>query len=256
MARTTWLRGLLLGITALVLTVAGCSGGGDQSPAPTPTSPPASQPTFVNGTTAPDGGSVRVTGQGVSQITDGRGGAMVSFGVMVENTSTNWVATGTKLTVTFAKDSGAPVEDQIEHGQYSAHATFPQQRTGIGAAIYVSSPGTTRIAVQIGASIWYPRSNAAFAEVTTADVATRRGTRFTTVTFAMTSAYHQTLGYLFLYFIFRDQAGQLIGGAGGGGEGYPCSSVPPGTSKCTSYLYSPFPAGTVDARTEVYVNGI
>jgi hypothetical protein len=254
MRRSTWLRWLVLGNVLLALTAAACTGRGHEQPTPTPSA--TSQPAPVTGATAPDGGRLRVTEQGLSQINDSAGKVMVSFGVLLENTSTNWVATSTKLTVTLADDSGAPVEDRVEHGQYSVYSTFPQHRTGLGAQIYVGSPGATRIAVQIGTSTWYPRTNPGFAEVASADVQTRHRTGSATFTFALTSAYHQTVTGRYLYIIFRDQAGKLIGGAGGGGDvTRPCDAVPPGRSRCTTGILYPLPAGTVDARTEVYVNG-
>jgi hypothetical protein len=206
--------------------------------------------------TAPDGGRLRVIEQGLSQIKDSSGKPMISFGVFLENTSTNWVATGTKLTVTLADAAGAPVEDQVGHGQYSVYSTFPQRRTGLGAQIYVGSAGATRIAVQVASSTWYPRTNPGFAEVTTADVQTRRTAGSATFTFAVTSTYRQAVTGRYLYIIFRDQAGKLIGGAGAGGDvTRPCDSVPPGRSRCTTGILFPLPAGTVDARTEVYLNG-
>jgi len=75
----------------------------------------------------------------VSPIQDGNGKAMVSFGVILENTSHEWIATQTKVTMTFAQDSGAPVEDQIElQVQRLCRAPAAPHRDGL-TAIYVSS---------------------------------------------------------------------------------------------------------------------
>jgi hypothetical protein len=119
MRRSTWPRWPVLGNALLALTGAACTGAGHEQPTPTPSA--TSQLALVTGVTAPDGGTLRVTEQGLSQIKDGAGKLILSFGVLLQNTSTNWVATGTKLTVTLANDAGPPVEDRVEHGQYSVY---------------------------------------------------------------------------------------------------------------------------------------
>lgn len=252
MPRSSWLRWLALGDAVLVLAVAGCTGGGGK-PKPTPT-PSLTSQAPVPGVTAPDGGVVRVTEQGLSQIKDSHGKAMVSFGVILANTSTNWVANNTKLTVELTNASGAPVEDRIEHGQYTAYATFPQHRTGLGAQVYVGTPGATRIQVRAGSSTWVPRTNPLLAEITAAGVRTQRESGSATFNFALTSAYHRTVNGLYVNLVFRDQGGRLIGGAGGDLTRF-CDAVPPGKSTCSTGTIYPLPAGTVDSHTEVYVNG-
>jgi hypothetical protein len=197
---------------------------------------------------------LRVTEQGLSQIKDSNGKAMVSFGVILQNTSTNWVANNTKLTVVLTKASGAPVEDRVEHGRYSAYATFPQHRTGVGAQVYVDAPGATRIQVRVGSSTWAPRTNPLLAEITAADVRTQRETESTTFNFALTSAYRRTVIGRNVNIMFRDQGGRLIGGAGLDLT-RDCAPVPPGKSTCSTGTTSPLPAGTADSRTEVYVSG-
>lgn len=251
MLRSAWPRWLALGNALLALTVAGCTDGGDGRPTPTPS---LTSQVPVPGVTAPDGGRLRVTEQGLSQIKDSNGKAMVSFGVILESTSTNWVADDTKLTVTLTDGSGAPVEDQVEHGQYSVYATFPQHRTGLGTQVYVGAPGATRIQVQVGSSTWVPRTDPRLAEITAADVQTQHKTGSATFSFALTSAYHRTVNGRYVNIIFRDQGGQLIGGAGLDLT-RTCDSVPPGKSMCSTGTIYPLPAGTVDSGTEVYVNG-
>jgi hypothetical protein len=252
MLRFTWLRWLALGDAVLVLAVAGCTGGGGKSkPKPTPS---LTSQAPVSGVTAPDGGTLRVAEQGVSQIKDSYGKAMVSFGLVLENTSTNWVASDTKLTILLTKASGAPVEDKVEHGQYSAYVTFPRHRTGLGAQVYVDAPGATRIQTRIGSSTWAPRTYPLFAEITAADVRTQRKTGSATFSFALTSAYHRAVDGRYVNIIFRDQGGLLIGGAGGDLT-RDCDPVPPGKSTCSTGTTSPLPAGTVDSHTEVFVSG-
>ncbi len=71
-----------------------------------------------------------------------------------------------------------------------------------------------------------------------------------TFTFTVTSTYHRAVTGRFLYLIFRDQSGQVIGGAGGGGDvGRPCDSVSPGPSRCTTEVLSPLPPGLCNRGT-------
>jgi hypothetical protein len=253
MLRFTWLRWLALGDAVLVLAVAGCTGG-KPKPTPTPT-PSLTSQAPVEGVTAPDGGTLRVTEQGVSQIKDRNGQVMVSFGVIVENTSRNYLANNTKLTVRLTKASGVPVVDRVEHGQYTAFVTFPQHRTGLGAQVYVGAPGTTRIQVRVGPSTWAPRGNALFADIAASDVRTQHTPGSTTFSFALTSAYRRTVTGRYVNVILRDRSGLLIGGAGLGIT-RDCAAVPPGKSTCSIGTNYPLPAGAVDSRTEVYVSGV
>jgi hypothetical protein len=254
MLRSTWSRWLVLGNALLALTAAGCTGGGGTGDGKSTPTPSQTSQVPVAGVTAPDGGKLRVAEQGLSQIKDSYGKAMVSFGVILESTSTNWVANETKLTVTFTDGSGAPVEDTVEHGQYSVYATFPQHRTGLGAQVYVGAPGATRVQVQIGSSTWVPRADPRLAEITAANVQTQRKTGSATFSFALTSAYQRTVTGRYVNIIFRKQGGGLIGGAGLALT-RPCDSVPPGKSTCSTGTNYPLPAGTVDSATEVYLNG-
>lgn len=249
MRRSTWLLPLASGNAVLLLAVSGCAGGGKSTPTPSQTSQAP-----VVGATAPDGGALRVTEQGLSRIKDGSGKAMVSFGVIVKNTSRNWVANGTKLTITLTDAAGAPVEDQVEHGRYGAYATFPQRRTGLGAQVYVGAPDATRIQVRVGPSTWVPQTNPLLAEITATDAQTRHGTGTTMFGFALASAYHRTVDGRYVDIIFRDQDGRLIGGAGLDLT-RTCGPVPPGRSTCSTGTIYPLPTGTVDSRTAVYVSG-
>lgn len=246
-----WSLVFVLGSTLLALTVAGCrqGGGGETTPtsAPSPTAP-------VTAATAPDGGTLRVAEEGISQIKDSTGKPMVSFGVVLESTSKTWIASGTAITVALADDSGKAVEDQIEHGKYSVHATLPQQKSGVGAQIYVGAPGATKLQVTIGTSTWYPKSYPGLAAITASAVKTQRKTDTATFSFALTSAYGRSVNGQFINIIFRDQSGRLIGGAGLDLT-KTCGTVPRGASTCTTGTTYALPDGTADARTEVYVDG-
>ncbi|MEV6843656.1 hypothetical protein [Actinoplanes sp. NPDC051411] len=235
----------------LAVGVAGCQNDNKEEPTPAPTTSAAAP---VSGTTAPDGGSVRVAEQGLSQITDGTGRPQVSFGIVLESSSKAWIATGTSVTIALTDASGKTIDDQIEHGKYQAHATQPQARTGLGGQIYVSAAGATKLRVNVGASTWYPKGYPDFAAITASKVRTERKGDSATYTFDLTSAYDRPVDGKYIDIIFRDEAGKLVGGAGVALTAT-CSSVPPGASSCTTGTKYPLPAGAADARTEVYVDG-
>ena len=144
----------------------------------------------------------------------------------------------------------------LQQATLTVDATFPQQRTGVGAQSRVHVSDAVRLTVQVVTSTWIPRSRpSGYAEITTGDVLTARGPGEYPAgfTFTVNSAYDHKLDSTYVSIIFRDRTGKLIGGAGRW-EYLPTDCYPPpGGSHCTADSRYPLPGGTDDSRTEVYV---
>ena len=256
--RSTSVRWVFLTSVLLSVSLAGCSSGDSrgQHPNASSASPPQDL-SPVQATGAPDGGKVRVAEEGISQIKDSHGSPMVSFGVVVESTSRNSIATGTKLSVTIMDVSGKQIKDTVENGRYKIYDTFPGHRAALGAQIHVGRSGAASIKVSISTSTWVPQAkDAAYSRIVVSDVNTRRNFDSWNAAFKLNlnSDYTRSVSGNDVNIIFHDKSGRLVGGAGGDLTQV-CDSVPPGHSTCLTGTSYPLPSSAIDQQTEAYVSG-
>ncbi|GAA0799275.1 hypothetical protein [Spirilliplanes yamanashiensis] len=217
-------------VGAVVLVVGGAVvwwRAGGSPPAETGCRLPAvGAPTAAAAPDAPDGGAVRVAERGFTQESrdldgepDGRADR-ISMGAVVENTSTR-VAYRTRVTFAVTAADGDPAADTRQRSWLVQEVPIilPGQRTAVGVAVLPTRDGdgaATRAAtmtVALAVTQWLPADG--FATVTAAAVpgaATRDDHGTGTVDYDATSAWCAPLKPRGTALVFRDRAGELVGG--------------------------------------------
>jgi hypothetical protein len=232
--------------------------GSEVSPAASPraalTATPAPAPM------APTGGEIRIVEQGLSPMWDGNEKEMVTYGIIVENTSRDWAAVKTQATIRVTDSGGKPLTDLT--GRTSTvireiGVILPGQRVGIGADTHVDRPGAVSILVEIGESTWLPPDNELIrvAKVTAGGVKTVRQDTGSAVSlgFTVDSEYPTILEKPSAQAIFRDSAGRIVGGTAPGRTN-PADRYGPGRSTGRIDATYGRPATTDDTQTEVYIS--
>jgi hypothetical protein len=253
---------------ALLASLAACTadGGSDEDP-PSPT-PTATVPaTFAE---PPDGAEVTVAETGFSATPSEEEAAdILSYGVVVENTSDEFVALDSTVSISLLDSDGNPIDeisgeptDQPARRQ-SVTRLLPGERIGFGGTVPHHGAEVADLAVDVETATWAPVAADRWwsQSITASDVTTQDTTGASVLRFAVDAAYTQEMvgGELVIggHFtaIFRDSAGAVVGGADcchDAGGNAPVE-VPPGQSEGQLTLDFGTPAGADDARTEVYL---
>ncbi len=256
-----WRVALAVTLALITLQFSAACTGGRTDPASTPSarvSAPAAPSTRA--TVASDGGGLRVVEQGLSTTRDAAGKEMITYGIIVENTSKELLAAATDVRIRLIDASGATITDLVAGGNEVVRkiaVLFPGQRAGIAADTYVDRSGTMELSVEIGDSTWLPAGDAdsGLAKLTTSDVKTKRAISgpAATITFTVYSEYQELLDDPSAQAIFRDSTGKIIGGTGPARTN-PRDQYRPGRSTGQINVKYGLPAGADDAQTEVYVS--
>ncbi|HEV8558279.1 MAG TPA: hypothetical protein VGR06_18050 [Actinophytocola sp.] len=166
------------------------------------------------GTSAPDGGSVRVLEQGFTQDADGA----VNMGALLENTSGD-VAYRTLVTfrlfdpahTELPESAGTPLRVEIP-------IVLPGQRIGTGSATYRSSVRVSSFEINLDRTAWVPRDSfgQGFAPVTGTYLRTARFQpripASVDIHYKETSANCRGLESRTTAVVFRNSAGKIVGG--------------------------------------------
>jgi hypothetical protein len=214
--------GWLAMLAAAVIT--GATAGCDPSPGPSP-SAACAVPTALAGTAgqpadAPGGGALRVTEKGFSQV--GSGGATVSLGAEVENTSKQ-VAYRARVTFAYADAQGKPAVAPGSTGlNLEIPMILPGQKIPVGAWSYVvktASGAFARVAaisVDLGSVNWVASDAAAFQKITASPQGIQRSEvngASGTLAYTMQWPFCRALTSRGVAMVFRDQSGAIVGGS-------------------------------------------
>jgi hypothetical protein len=244
----------MVSILAL-LGAAACDRSSEPAPSPHPTGP-------VRAALAPDGGVVRVVEQGFTTRTSRTGRPLVSYGFVLQNTSKAQAARDIVVLVTLTTASGASVTDYAISPKRNVGAILlPGQRIGVGWNSRVDTAGTTRVRLQVRSAIWTPAGALQRVNGRTLAVArlTADGVRTspapTTVSFTVHSEYPMTLDRVWAYVVYRDPAGNIVGGTNSRLSGrWITTAYPPGSSPGRLVDPNGPPARADLDRTEVYLS--
>jgi hypothetical protein len=239
-------------VAALVAAgLSGCTGTPhDDTADPEPTGkPPYDAPA--------GGGEVRVADSGLSNTEDSAGEAMVSYAVVVENTSEQ-VAYLTEISIRLVDDSGEPVKDLVNGEQddvsRAVYVLLPGATAALGATTYVEHAGVADLEIGVGDSQWWPADGPKqFAEITVDEVtAEPDGSDGATVGYTAESGYEQQPDACAVQAVFRDSAGKVVGGSNAGDVASP--QCPPRGSPGEISVGYGLPSGIDLSKTEVYVD--
>ncbi|SPT59983.1 hypothetical protein [Actinomadura madurae] len=235
-------------------TIAGCGGTSEpvaETPTATPTTPEA--PYTMSG----HNGQIRVVERGLSMIEKEGDFPRLSYGVILENLNTRAVAFPL-LTLDFIDAQGRSVTEGVDRTLTDVRI-LPGSRYGVGGTIPFVRPGkVVDIEVEISESVWTTeRSQGRFTALRASDVRTQRdfpSEPQATLRFTVESGFTKPLPSMKVWGIFRDASGRIIGGVDDLGQLESFRDVPPGRAPFQLIAEDGLPAGTVDERTEIYVN--
>jgi hypothetical protein len=205
---------------------------------------------------APDSGVVKVAEVGFSQYKH-KGRNMVSYGIILENTSPTYAALETTLVPKVVDASGQVIPDIVGvKPERTVRTILPGKRAALGVMIDSDLPTPSKITVEIGPSQWAPPVNDTwvYKALTASNIKVSRpsGDIEEYVNFTVTSEYEKSLDHLGANAIFRSADGTVVGGS----PGYRSDDLaaPSGQSQHRIALdVDTIPPTTDDAKTEVYL---
>jgi hypothetical protein len=245
---------------------------------PDPASPPTPSghgPADLPLAAAEDGGELRIVESGFTPITDVAGEPMVTWGLVVENTSRETAASVT-VNLDILDQHGDSLVTEISDYATTREISLvmPGQRAGIGDATYVTAPDVAEMSFRLDNPRWLPVANTVFpvAALTAGDIETSRedGRRVLmywdeegirpveaehgplVVQFRVESGYDRILDDPSAQAVFRDRDGTIVGGTHPGDTDL-WTTIPPGWSIQRIRTGDGPPASADLARTEVYV---
>ena len=184
---------------------------------------------------APPSPEIRVTEQGFSQTDTG-----TSYAAVLRNPSAKLAATDVEVTVNLLDDAGTVVSTETA----SVAAIPPDSEFGIGGTGYVEGEQVTRIQV---------RAKAAEGSEDSLELARADSIRIIDSEFSrdaraqITNSGRKRLSSIAdIFFVFRDDAGQVVGGA----QTFPNADIPPDSKAAVETTDVPKSA----TRAEVYVD--
>lgn len=264
-------RGLPAAGAVWLLVFAACNSGGSDSERPASSVPDS---VAAASDEAPDGGEVRVVEQGLSvfpgpaqpgtgytpeAVAAGQDHDVVSWGVVVENTS-DWVATYTDIAVDLV-DPGGAVTLRDRPGAETVVVLLPGERYGTGHTGMLTEGGEPAdLEVEIGPSEWVTADarGVEFAEITARGIETSNDERLRFVTaFAMESSY-STSRPVWATAVFRNADGEIIGGTSRANDTYgydPDRTAAPGRSSGEITISRTVPT-VDDTQSEVYLDPV
>ncbi|GHJ47899.1 hypothetical protein Cs7R123_52410 [Catellatospora sp. TT07R-123] len=221
----------------------------ERTPAPRPQAP-----------TAPDGGRVTVLESGFATV----GGNRVSIGAVLDNSSAQ-VAYRTRVTIR-ALDARGGSAVHPRSGELLVQEIpiiLPGQRIGVGAWAYLGDgPRFTKLTpvsvrIELGPSQWWPVADspqglpvvsAAFRGIRHYGGSPHDGV----AQYTATVDYCRPLAPRLVAALYRDRDGRLAGGSLNAAGALGHTACEPGAGGETLSLYDSMPAGTDEARTEIY----
>jgi len=223
---------------------------------------------------AADGGQLRIVESGFSPLTDVAGEPMVTWGLIVENTSQVTAAmVGVSVDILDAGGRSLVPETSDYAKSRGISRIMPGQRAGIGDAVYVTGPGVASVSFHLGDPQWLPTGmlQIPVAPLAASQVETSRymgsgtvpywdenGIRILSddqgllrITFRVESGYDSILGDPSAQAIFRNAQGAIVGGTAPG-DTDAWAIFPPGWSNQRIDVRDGPPATADLSRTEVY----
>jgi hypothetical protein len=260
---------LWLAVAGLVAALVACTSDGDGGPNP-PSATTFAPTSFPE---PPDGAELAVVETGFSQsprTTGDTDADLLSWGVVLENTSDQYVAFDGLVTVRLLDADGNPIDElsgepSDEPVQFLPALTrvLPGERVGFGNTVPHDGAEVAELAVEVETGSWQPVYEDFWwaHPITATDITAQRTSDGSTLGYTVDATYSEEMirGQLRIggHFaaIFRDGDGAVIGGAkcchGNGGE--VAVEVPPGQSQGELTLADGVPAAADDTRTEVYL---
>lgn len=240
---------LFLGCAIAALAMGGCTadpgtddGGKDSS---------AGEPADKSS----DGADVEVVDKAVTTTEDSSGTPMVSYAVIVENSSAD-IATATRLEVRLLDKAGDPVKDLVADNDVfntAANLVMPGEKQAVTNATYNEGGEVASIEVKASGTAWYSGDDERFSAVTAGDVTVETsGGDEAKISFRAESAYEDELSTVATYAVLRDADGKLLGGTAPN-DAEP-TAYEPGSSDGTIEVSSGLPPKWDADATEVYVD--
>jgi hypothetical protein len=209
----------MTGLIAILLAVAGCAG---PSPSPSAVTSPATptivataaptlQPSAAGSATLDDPPlAIELVAGGYTGFPDEAGG-FASYGAILRNPNTSWSVQRAEVKIDFLDDSGTFIA-----GEEVVVTILPGQETAIGGQ--ASGAGAaSQMDVQLPDDLTAFMSRAATDEgFDVADVETVTGAGGLLTTGTLTSRFATPQSFVQVVAIHRDDAGTIVGGAGGG----------------------------------------
>lgn len=226
---------------------------------PMPSATASATPPVLINRAAWDGGSVEILESGFSTFTDSSGREFVTYGLVLTNTSTTYVATDVRIEIHVGETEKRPIFDEGAN-KYAVWRTVgiirPGQKSGIGAMVRGGLADWAEVHVKVHDARWLPPGHADFpaGDVAVTDVKTTRdaGRKQATLAFTVDSSYPAPVTWA-PEAILRDPNGKIIGGTGPRDSAPPKDGYPAGRSTGTIGPLS-FPPGVDDSRTEIHLS--
>jgi hypothetical protein len=262
---------LWLALAGPVAGLGACTadGGNDGGP------PPSPQPSAVTPTAfaePPDGAELAVaeTGFSVSPYEPDESAELLSYGVVIENPSADYLALDVAVDIRLLDADGHPIDeisgeraDDPEPRRQSITRLLPGEQIGLGRTVPHYGSEVADLEVDVEAASWSPVYDEFWWShpIAASDVTTQDTGDGAVLRFAVAAAYTDDTirGQLFIggHFtaVFRDGSGAVVGGADccHGTSGIVTVEVPPGRSEGQLTIEHGPPAQADETRTEVYL---
>lgn len=210
----------------LMSGLAGCGGADGKEMSSLPSTAEASPSVSLPYAKPPDGGRVRVAEKGFSVTTDGIGGSMISYGVVLENTSRYVPRFGVGVRVLNSagkaiRTGGNPSpERELGHSVSYIH---PGKQYGLGNIVYLfGSTDVAKLKIEIGEIEWWPADSTEEmlgttqtffrVKITNVAVESPHGRFDTVLSFTVQSGRKDDIDPLCVQGVFRNGEGKLVGG--------------------------------------------
>lgn len=250
-------------VTTVLLTCAlatsSAASCGDGTPTPAPSTPRASaQPTApVRAVEAPGGGGLKVLESGFSMTTSSLNETMVTYGLVLENTSPDRIAAEAEVLITLLDAKGQPVKDLLDKSTLSVRklrVVTPRQRIGMGRYTYVDrGQVVARLKIEIGESWWISTINKRIASLTTSDIRTAvdKSDHAVRIKFTVDNGYPTVIDRIAMA-VLRNSTGAIVGGTAHEETVESLGKFPPGRSPGEIESVGGPPPDLDPNRTEVY----
>lgn len=262
--------------TLIVVSAPGQSNDTDKSatPSPSESSPTKDEKSLPPFDKPSDNGKVDIVEQGYDTIKDVAGDDQVSWGAMVSNTSDEMAAT-VKLELEILDSDGESLNK--DSGDYALDPVvaevLPGEKTGTGNVVYVDGPDVDKVKLRVKSVEWWPKNNQQheFADIKVSKLDTEWVNKGEStpywgddemgsyvdergdlkISFRADSDFKQLLTEPGAATIFRNDDGDIVGGAPADNMDF-SAQLPPGWSEqFITVKYGP-PPDTDESSIEVY----
>ncbi|MGC4959067.1 hypothetical protein ACLQ2P_38195 [Actinomadura citrea] len=206
---------------------------------------------------------MRVVEKGFSTARDRGNRPKLSYGFVLENTSRRAIVVPS-IKISFTDASGHRLEINPDKLRQSAPFILPGQRHGMGGTFgLLAARKARKLEIEIARPLWVPvgtppstvnqpELGARFAEVKASKIRAERTRGRMRLTFTVESGYTTALTNPHFTVVFRDRSGMIVGGS----DDYikPDTKLEPGGSTHFFETWEGLPEGTVDQRSQVYID--